>query len=302
MKKIPLFTLILVCCGFLFWSAQSRSTQDNELKFSHKLHVEENELECEMCHSEAEASLSGTDNLMPDKEICAECHEVEEEEECQLCHSDLEDPQAFPRIETYSSLFSHEKHITAEYECQDCHINIAAKESVLPYLLPKMMECVNCHGTKSAAAECETCHMPGENLKPPSHSIDFVHSHSDLADYSVENMSANMNCSNCHQQQYCQDCHEGDNLDRITHPLNFQFTHALSAQGKERDCAVCHTERQFCIECHQSNNIRPHNHTAGWAITNIGGRHRDEALNDLESCMACHEQNAELICQKCHIK
>ena len=286
----------------MIWSAISRSTQENELIFSHKLHVEENELECETCHTGVEASISGKDNLMPAKASCEECHEVAEEEECKLCHSDLENPRAVPRVETYSEIFSHEKHITAELECLTCHNEIAQKELAWPYLLPDMPSCMDCHETKVVANECETCHLPGENLKPLSHTIDFIHSHSDLAGNSADDISANMNCVTCHQQQYCQDCHEGDNLDRLTHPLNFQFTHALSAQGKENDCSVCHSEKQFCIDCHRDNFVLPHNHTAGWAIPVGGGRHRDEALNDLESCMACHEQNAEQICKKCHIK
>ena len=83
-------------------------------------------------------------------------------------------------------------------------------------------------------------------------------------------------------------------------PLNYQFTHALEAQGKESECSACHTERSFCIECHRDNNILPHNHTAGWINTIDGGRHKTEAEIDLESCMACHEQNADQICQPCH--
>ncbi len=104
----------------------------------------------------------------------------------------------------------------------------------------------------------------------------------------------------CHQQSFCQDCHEGDNLDRLTHPHNFEFTHALAAQGKERECAVCHTQRSFCIDCHRDNLVLPHNHPSGWTNQIDGGRHRLEAMSDLENCMACHEQNADQICQPCH--
>lgn len=115
-------------------------------------------------------------------------------------------------------------------------------------------------------------------------------------------MAADMNCATCHTRQFCQDCHEGDNLDRLTHPLNYEVTHALEAQAKQAECAVCHTERQFCIECHSENNVMPHNHTVGWTnkFPNDGGRHKVEALNDLDACIACHEQNAELICGSCH--
>ena len=81
----------------------------------------------------------------------------------------------------------------------------------------------------------------------------------------------------------------------------YEFTHALDAQGKEKDCSVCHQDRQFCNACHSEYQVYPHNHQQpGWAIPNVGGLHRTEAENDLESCISCHEQNAETVCQSCH--
>ncbi len=144
--------------------------------------------------------------------------------------------------------------------------------------------------------------MPGDKLKPISHTPNFTHTHGDMARLNVREMNADMDCATCHKPKFCQDCHEGDNLDRLTHPLNYEFTHSLDAQGKERECAVCHTERQFCVNCHIDNQVLPKNHTAGWVnrIPNDGGRHRVEALNDIEACMACHQQNADQICQACH--
>lgn len=294
------FTILFIGLGV--WTFNLQSQPEFELKFSHKQHVEENELECATCHMNVEKSEIGNDNLMPNMEVCANCHDVENSDNCGTCHSNLDEPQAVPRVEKYSQKFSHVKHLQTDRECSNCHAEVTKKEVASPYILPKMVDCINCHETKIVSNVCESCHMAEDNLKPSSHKPNFIHAHSDLARNDMAEISNDMTCKTCHQPSYCQNCHEGDNLDRKTHTLNYQFTHALQAQGKERECAVCHTERSFCIDCHRDNQVLPHNHKAGWALANVGGRHRDEAKNDLESCMACHEQNAEQICQPCHGK
>jgi len=144
-------------------------------------------------------------------------------------------------------------------------------------------------------------YIDSEDLKPASHTINFAHSHADFAKNGVDEMSSGMSCNDCHQQSFCQECHEGENLDETTHPLNYAFTHALEAQSKEKDCNVCHQDQQFCNACHRDYQIYPHNHQqSGWAIAVGGGLHAVEASNDLESCISCHEVNAEEICQPCH--
>ncbi len=305
MKKYPLVVLSigLICIGA--WAVRSGSSSDVELKFSHKLHVIDNQFECNTCHTTVDSSKSGSDNLLPNMDICATCHDVSDDQTCNLCHSDLENPRIVPRIEKYNQKFPHNKHLKAGLECQSCHAAVAKQETVLPVLLPTMPECIDCHESRAVVTTCITCHTQEESgKKPMSHTPNFIHSHSDLAQNGVINVLGNKKCALCHQPEYCQDCHEGENLDRRTHPLNFEFTHALAAEGKEHQCFACHTEHQFCIDCHRDRQIMPHNHIAGWVnrIPDDGGRHRVEAESDLESCMACHEQNAEQICQPCHGK
>ncbi len=300
MRKVYVVCILVLFFGGLLWLSAEPDQSGNELKFSHKLHSIEQEIECITCHANAQSSLTGTDNLMPEMETCADCHDVEDDESCRLCHSDAGNPRSVSRIETFSPKFSHKKHIDGKLNCSDCHADIPQKTSVDPFKLPGMQNCMDCHQSKNVSTECAVCHSPEDRLKPVSHIPGFIHNHSDLAQMNETAVSNDMSCITCHKTEFCQNCHEGDNLDRETHPLNFQFTHALSAQGKVQDCMVCHTERQFCNDCHRVNQILPHTHTAGWAMPNIGGRHTMEAESDLESCMTCHEQNAEQICQPCH--
>jgi hypothetical protein len=306
MKKYyrSLFTLLICCLVFISLLVYAED-ESAELKFSHKLHAVENELECVNCHEAAESSTTGKENLLPTMEGCANCHDVEDDEGCQICHSDMENPRNVPRIETYNELFSHEKHLGANLNCADCHSEVTSKEAVVPYILPTMSQCMSCHSNRNASIECNSCHKSSDRLKPLTHSANFLHQHGDLARTSTEFLGSDTKtCNLCHSTNFCQECHDGDNLDRLTHPLNFAFTHSLEARGKERECATCHTERSFCIECHNENLIMPYNHTIGWTnrISGDGGRHRTAAQTDLETCMGCHESNAEQICQTCHSK
>lgn len=303
MRIYSLLLIFLILISWQWLISQDSNPAKPGLIFSHEFHLQEAEVECSVCHQGALSSTTGSDNLLPEMDVCADCHDVEDEENCTTCHTNAEEPQPAPRLQEYSSKFNHEKHLAAGLECLACHAGVAgrAEVSVLRNV-PGMAACMTCHEGKGAPTTCLTCHEQGEDLRPASHTINFRHAHSDLARNDSRGQSAGFSCNTCHQSGFCQDCHEGENLDRRTHALNFEFTHALQARGKEAECATCHTEREFCTACHNDRQVMPHNHTAGWAIQQIGGRHKAEAENDLENCMTCHEHNAEQICQPCHSK
>ncbi len=287
------FNIVVLLSAFLIASIVIVA-QDNDnkpFKFSHKQHMAE-EMVCADCHVGVEESTSGMDNLMPDKAVCLDCHEGEE-----IGNFDL-----VIAVESYSKKFSHQQHLAADNDCAKCHYEVSQKEEAFPYVLPTMVECMSCHEQQAVSVGCATCHLPFENLKPISHTVNFIHNHADIARMDAMEISADMSCMTCHDQQYCQDCHEGENLDQFTHPLNYEFTHALEAQINAKDCATCHTERTFCTSCHVANQVLPHSHSVGW-VNNFpgdGGRHAIEARNDLAACISCHETDAPVICQTCH--
>lgn len=292
MKKYIIPFTIVALFILYFGATFLYSDEKDDLEFSHKLHVVENEVECLTCHAQAEESVSGKDNLLPSKAICNDCHDADE----------VGNPEMAPPVEDYSAKFSHQKHLSSGLECESCHSDVTKAETARAYVLPNMLDCMGCHKTKNVSNECSTCHLPSENLQPLSHTPNFKHNHGDLARAQVKDISADMSCTTCHTQNFCQTCHEGDNLGRLTHPLNYEVTHALEAQSRQKECAVCHMDRSFCIECHSERQVMPHNHRAGWVnnLRSDGGRHSSEALNDIESCIACHEQNAVQTCQPCH--
>lgn len=299
MKKYSLLTLILSFFVFLIVFAQDKDT----ILFPHQYHVEEEEIDCATCHA-VDKSTSGTDNLLPAMEVCADCHDVDDESNCNMCHSNVEEAGTSPHITNYSTLFSHEKHIAADLECTTCHGEVTDIGIGQHMQLPGMVACMDCHQSKQVSTDCSTCHAPNERIKPLSHDLAFIRTHGNVATTFSSKTSMGKDCATCHKTDFCQDCHEGENIERFSHPLNFEFTHALAAQGKERNCYTCHEDREFCSSCHLSNNVLPYNHTAGWTnnIPGDGGRHKIEAMIDLDNCMTCHEHNADQVCQQCHTK
>lgn len=276
--------------------------QVSGLHFSHSLHVGENEIECTTCHESATTSLTGADNMLPEMETCGDCHEVDDDENCGQCHVSVDDPGVGVRITEYNTFFAHKKHVDKNIECITCHQKISKQEVTVPADLPKMGQCVDCHRKNTVSTECETCHGPGRAPRPASHQQSFIRRHGLIAANGAVEPSTGQVCGNCHTNNFCQDCHEGENLEHRIHPQNFENTHALNAQLKERDCTTCHSDRSFCAECHSERHVMPHNHTAGWAnnIPGDGGRHKLAARHDLEYCMTCHQQNADQICATCH--
>lgn len=305
--KFYMFLSVLAVC-LISISGLTKETEINKsgVTFNHKYHVQEEEIDCQDCHSAVTTSQTGVDNLLPDMDVCSDCHDVEEEDNCGKCHSDTDDPGGYSKILNYSKKFPHKRHLDKDLKCIDCHSGISDKDFVLPYQLPVMNDCIVCHRERLVSGDCMTCHSESEDLRPDSHTKNFLHDHSDVAQNDFQQINGDNSCSNCHSENYCQDCHQGDNLDRMTHPLNFAFTHSLQAQGKEKECSSCHIEKQFCNDCHREYSIMPHSHKAGWTntIPNDGGLHRFEAQNDLENCRSCHEQNAAQVCGNsgCHPK
>jgi c(7)-type cytochrome triheme protein len=281
------FICVIILILIVSWNAMAGKDK-SEIIFSHKLHVVENEMECDACHEAVYESVRGTDNLFPEKASCGNCHDIESTDECGVCHSNLDNLRNFPRIKDYYPEFSHKLHWEGGLECDACHAGIAHKEYAEPYDLPIIESCQECHTE--------------QNVIPATHLANYQHTHGDEVRSTA--VDATQTCNTCHSLQYCQTCHEYDNLDRFTHPLNYSVTHHLDARGRERDCNVCHIDRGFCIDCHNAFLVLPHNHTAGWAnrVPGDGGRHSIEARRDFEGCLSCHEQNYELSCAKCHSK
>ena len=299
----------------------------NIIKFSHNVHKDI--AECDVCHVAVKTSKSMKDRLLPNHEICKQCHEeVNNDDKCNTCHYG----EMYPTLIQHSSnniLFDHNFHLdNQKLKCEACHKGITdvdyAYKAAQPY--PVMENCYSCHSDKGAAtSSCEACHISTANLKPLNHqSVNFIKSHKFAA------KETDANCIMCHDNNNnsCITCHTANNIitnantpydfyapylpnnfkdgikqQQITrvHDLNYRFTHGIDQKGKTAECRSCHEIETFCGNCHSSRNsdfnmggITPTSHfapdfTIGRVVGSGGGKHSILARRDIESCQACHD-------------
>ncbi len=291
MKK---FMFLIILFAMIVSLSYLLIAQELELIFSHKYHAEEIGVECTDCHPATESKLA-SDNLLPDMDGCYTCHD--EDQECTVCHKDPDNAIAYPRITEYIAKFSHAEHSGEDFTCENCHKGVAKSSDITEKHLPSMEKCVECHVVTSDADYCYICHEKGENLIPADHHLAWRQDHGIVA-------QTEENCSACHTENSCLECHEGDNLDHKVHPLGYVNTHGIFARANKENCYTCHEELAFCVECHQTRGVTPRSHlTANWTNMSTGGGHARAAKLDLDSCIACHsDAGGDPSCTGCHDK
>lgn len=134
------------------------------IPFNHHLHVEDQELECTLCHTQVETHEHAT---LPVNEICEECHSEE------LTGSELEiklrgyftEKNEIPWQRIYQVpdhvYFSHRRHVVSgKIGCESCHGNVKELTEPPPHpLIPPTMDfCTNCHKKLNITNDCLACH------------------------------------------------------------------------------------------------------------------------------------------------
>lgn len=304
------------------------------VKFNHLFHTTEVGLECKDCHTTAAKSNSSGDNLHPTHDQCQTCHQDQLTNTCGYCHlnPDNIEPRTVPVREL---VFSHEQHLGMKgVECLTCHAGIEQDSTSAQTRLPAMEKCTTCHNGAKAPSYCESCHRNLAQLLPPDHlQSDFRRVHGEF----VRLGGLNVDCSTCHSENFCQECHSPVELKQFgekglsadprprtspkdqpaqttlqrVHDLNYRLTHGIDAQAKSADCATCHDTQQFCVTCHQSGGnidqfkFKPPSHNVPGFVTigkgTGGGLHAEEARRDMESCVGCHDvPGQDPVCMTCH--
>ncbi|MBS4029029.1 MAG: hypothetical protein KGZ58_10375 [Ignavibacteriales bacterium] len=342
-RRYIYFSVVLVAVFLIsIFARQPFAKADGEpenaqyLKFSHSLHIKEQGIGCEDCHTLVKASKFSSDNLMVNHESCQSCHEEQISSDCAFCHTNPDDISPIPPKER-ELVFSHELHTTKfSVECTTCHSGTENVQYVSNKNMPVMTTCINCHTEKSASKQCESCHTNFTDLLPKNHLVaNFKKEHSSFARVGMTDVT----CATCHTESFCQDCHTGTELNNFgigkdlmtepsgrsstkhsskqmrlqqIHELNYRFTHGIDARGKSNDCASCHDNKSFCADCHEAGGnitqqkFKPHSHSvAGFVfprgLSANGGRHAELARRDIESCMSCHDvEGKDPICAMCH--
>ncbi len=335
---IGLVVIVLLVLAGMVGAGSWTSSQDESalIHFSHQKHLVDVGADCSSCHGGIESSQKASDNHLGNMQTCYACHD-ESSTECSFCHKESgPDYTAFAPAER-SIFFSHELHIGKGLTCDRCHAGMAEVDYAGAAQLPTMATCAECHDGNQAAGNCEICHAASADLRPESHTQDWLHRHKDFASAGAAN------CTMCHGARAagvtdCQECHEGAVLARAggkpadhyapyapnaakqgqpmvlerVHDLDYVYQHGLDARGKEKDCQSCHEPATFCAECHRTEKIlggqKPEWHGgADWGavsggVGTGGGRHGQLARRDIENCAACHDvQGEDPVCLACHM-
>jgi c(7)-type cytochrome triheme protein len=339
-SKILLFITIFAV-SFISFAMMNGSNENKEenratkIKFSHKFHIKEQNVECGDCHATASKSTTSSDKLFGDHTTCGPCHQDQVDSNCEYCHVDKDNPVAFenPKREVN---FSHEKHISMEnVKCETCHKGLSEVDYSLDKNMPSMKTCTTCHDNTKATNLCETCHTNFASLIPKDHrSGNYKREHKEL----VRVGAIDVNCSTCHEETFCQQCHDGTSLMKfgndgfmseptvkfthrdspkllnlqMAHDMNYRFTHGIDAKSKSSDCYTCHERETFCSPCHQAggnvteNQFKPKWHDDAnfttFGVGSGGGLHAEMARRDIESCTSCHDvEGADAVCLTCHV-
>ncbi|MFA8342628.1 MAG: cytochrome C [Rhodothermaceae bacterium] len=328
-KRINITILVLtVLSAVLIIPGEIRTDEIGKyskiIKFSHDQH---SDIKCSDCHLNTvnQEKLSGS--LLPEKQVCAECHDVEDETGCNTCHFE-------GKYEPYNYKqgmlkFSHSTH-TDKNLCFYCHIEKQNDKTLIGN--PEMSTCFTCHkNSVESENDCAVCHIKTDNLLPDFHNnLDFAKNHGSYSD---------QNCAMCHSNDFCSDCHTASGLElngliqntypilapgeksnplklqklNRVHSMDYRFTHGIDARGKVSDCYTCHQAETFCIECHSENGLNPAGNSLlplshlnqefiTLGVGSGGGEHARQARNDIESCASCHDtQGSDPNCIMCHI-
>lgn len=239
---------------------------------------------------------------------CSVCHA---RETCQRCHVNAGEVDAIialapdPRVATleegrmpeYPVPASHlaagwgwehgESALGAPAQCSTCHAQTS---------------CLECHGGGDASPTVIAAlptPVPGgaqgvdlSGAAAAIHPADFDQRHGIFA------ATGMLQCTQCHSQSYCADCHDGSDSQRF-HPSNFMERHAVDVFAGGGECQACHSTEAFCRDCHVATGVASNGgrdvafHTAQplWILS-----HGQAARIGLESCASCHRQTDCLAC------
>lgn len=139
---------------------------------------------------------------------------------------------------------AHLKEYAPDTPCATCHVTGAVS------IVPDMAVCLECHAKDDVAGVV----LP----QPKTHGPVWALNHK------AEAKGGAIDCSACHEQSDCLDCHKAGFADEMgsfsnnminVHSSDFHITHPLAARTDQRLCASCH-EPEYCNSCHDSFRLR----------------------------------------------
>lgn len=250
------------------------------LPFSHKHHIEEEELKCENCHTGADKG----EPAKPSAKTCMKCHEgsdakkpVEKRLATYLVNGEL--PVSPSEKKMGDVKFSHAAHVGAKLKCQMCHGDVAKSKSLSGKFTPSMKDCVTCHAKTenvNVKNNCAYCHKTiRRDVAPVDHKTNWKQLHGRAIGFMTKESADR--CETCHTQEWCLRCHRQEKPRNHTNYWRDRG-HTIAVDLERQSCKTCH-QPDFCIRCHRTSapdleRVGPHRTTYG-------------ALTE-QQCIRCH--------------
>jgi cytochrome c553 len=127
---------------------------DQPIKFSHKIHAGQNQINCLYCHNTAEHSKSAG---IPSAGVCLNCHKLVVKEGTRsgsfeinkiIRAVDKNEPIVWNRVYNLPDhvFFSHAQHVKiGKLDCAECHGDVEQMDIIRQFNDLSMGWCVNCH-------------------------------------------------------------------------------------------------------------------------------------------------------------
>lgn len=198
------FFSILFLGNIFAWDKKFFENIEQPIAFPHKLHVVNNGISCEYCHSGVRVSASAT---LPPVRTCVGCHSLvkgrspQQQTEIQkiLEYWNKKEPIPWKKIHDLPDFvrFSHKRHIQAGFDCTSCHGDVTKTEYPVPKPLygevPLSMGwCVSCHRDDHAIDK------NGKVIVPARETLGGKRLHKELSQ-AVGVKNGSVDCLVCHK-------------------------------------------------------------------------------------------------------
>ena len=152
---IALFVLVLAA------ASADAAPKPQPIQYSHKIHVTDNKIDCQFCHSSARRSKYAG---IPSVEKCMNCHRVIAvgSPEVKKIAQYWNDGKAIPwnRVTELPdhSYFPHYRMVNAGVPCLLCHPGMDKAGVAVQNREFTMGFCMDCHRKRGVSIDCWTCH------------------------------------------------------------------------------------------------------------------------------------------------
>ncbi len=163
MHRSPCQVLIVVAVLFLAGAARIAAAEPSQpIKYSHKVHVTVNKIDCRFCHSSATKTASAG---IPSVEKCMICHRViavDSPEVKKIAqYWSQKKPIPWNRVTELPdyTYFPHFRMVNAGVACLTCHPGIDKGDAAVQRQEFTMGFCLKCHRSRGVSIDCWTCHV-----------------------------------------------------------------------------------------------------------------------------------------------